>query len=84
MGQLLRVCAGLTFVQVAIGVYTTLTKSAVDGGMDPGLFVLVRDTNTALIVLVWSRKSTGRWSWPRPQDRFVVVVLGVLGLYFGQ
>ena len=52
--------------------------------MDPGMFVLVRDANTAWIVLVAARKSVGSWTWPRPADRMAFFILGTFGIYFGQ
>ena len=52
--------------------------------MDPGLFVLVRDSFTATIVLFAARKSVGAWTWPKPADRMPFFILGTFGLYFGK
>ena len=41
-----RVLAALLFVHSAIAVYSLLVKSATNDGVDPGLFVLIRDCNT--------------------------------------
>ena len=61
-----------------------LTKRAVDSGMDPGLLVVLRDSNTAWVVVLAARKAVGAWTWPRPEDRMLFLVLGTFGLYFGQ
>ena len=44
--KLPRVLAALLFVHSAIAVYSLLVKSATNDGVDPGLFVLIRDCNT--------------------------------------
>ena len=54
--------------------------------MDPGLFVLLRDANTAWITVLAARRTTGSWAelLPRPEDQISALTLGVLGVYFGQ
>jgi len=85
---LTRVVLALVLVQVTFALYNVLTKTALRGGLDPGVFVLLRDGCTAAVVSMAARQ---RGSEPkrfaRPADdgdtlRFWL--LGVFGLYFGQ
>ena len=45
-----KVVLALSFVQTAFALYFILTKSALDSGMSPGVFVLLRDLNTSILI----------------------------------
>lgn len=74
----------LAAVQVCFALYFVIQKVALDTGMGPGLFALCRDAGIFVILAVASRVRTGRFVMPPASERFEVVMLGVLGLYFGQ
>ena len=109
------VVLALVFIQTSLGLYVVLTKEALQTGMDPGTFVLLRDTITAAVLLIISRIYLSRatrtepvveqlsavhadqtdslrsspdysrlWLLPAPEHRLSFVILGILGVYFGQ
>lgn len=79
-----KVFLALVFCQLAFAAYAFLTKASLNTGMDPGLFVLLRDANTAWIHLLVARCVVGEFRLPLPEDRLLFFVLGAFGLYFGQ
>ena len=79
-----KVVLALCLCQLLFAGYAVLSKLSLNTGMDPGLFVLVRDVNTAWIIAVASRVSLKSWRWPEPRHQLPFFTLGALGLYFGQ
>ena len=81
---LAKVVAALTLVQLTFAAYNVLTKTALSGGLDPGVFVLLRDGSTAVVASVKARQR-GRFTRPVGDgDVLRFWLLGLLGLYFGQ
>ena len=82
------VVVALVLVQVTFALYNVLTKTALRGGLDPGVFVLLRDGSTAAVVSIAARQRGGEPKhFARPsgdRDTLRFWLLGVLGLYFGQ
>jgi drug/metabolite transporter (DMT)-like permease len=82
--RLIGVYVSLVLVQCSFALYSVLTKAALNTGMDPGVFVLLRDVTCAITLLIVGRRRAGRWIWPSTEDKPAFFYLGVCGLYFGQ
>lgn len=78
-----RVFCALTTVFAAFALYTVLTSKALDEGLNPGVLVLLRDIVCATILLLNLHVRKEAWL-PDFEDQSKIIVLGALGLYFGQ
>ena len=44
-----RALGALALVQATFALYTVVTKTALNGGLDPGVYVVLRDSTTAAV-----------------------------------
>lgn len=81
---MVSVVAALTSTFAAFALYSVMTSKALDEGLSPGVFVVLRDVFCACVLFVNMRARVTQKCMPDERDQGKLIVLGVLGLYMGQ
>lgn len=86
--SLVTVICSLTLVQLIFASYNILSKQALNTGLDPGVFTIIRDSLCAvglnILAKFYSKNKRCDLRPANDADHATFILLGTFGMYFGQ